>query len=83
MLLSHSLASGNHKPNLFFYEFEVCFFFFFLSFFVFRAVHMAYGGSQARGQIINMAASLHHSHSNMGSKLCLQPTLQLTATPDP
>ena len=29
---------------------------------------MAYGGSQARGQIGAVAASLHHSHSNMGSE---------------
>ena len=29
---------------------------------------MAYGGSQARGQIGAVAASLHHSHSNRGSK---------------
>ena len=27
--------------------------------------------------------NLHHSHSNAGSQLCLQPTPQLTATPDP
>ena len=26
----------------------------------------------------NIAAGLHHSHSNVGSKICLQPTLQLT-----
>ena len=31
----------------------------------------AYGGSQARGLIRAAAASLHHSHSNAGSKLCL------------
>ena len=28
---------------------------------------MAYGGSQAQGRIGAAAASLHHSHSNMGS----------------
>ena len=39
----------------------------------------AYGGSQARGQIRATAAGLHHSHSNAGS----EPTLQLSATPDP
>ena len=43
----------------------------------------AYGGSQARGQIGSVAASLRKSHSNVGSKSCLQPTPQLTATPDP
>ena len=40
---------------------------------------MAYGGSQARGQIRDMAAGLQHSHSNSESELCLRPTLQLTA----
>ena len=41
-------------------------FFFFFGFF-FRAAPMAYGGSQARGQIGATAASLHHSHSNTRS----------------
>ena len=50
---------------------------------LFRAVPSAYGGSQARGRIEAVAAGPHHSHSNMGSKLHLQPTPQLTATPDP
>ena len=44
---------------------------------------MAYGGSQARGQIRAAAASLHHNHSNTGSKLSLKPTLQLMERPDP
>ena len=44
---------------------------------------MTYGGSQARGQIGAVAAGLHHSHSNAGSELCLQPTPHLTATMDP
>ena len=37
-------------------------------------VPVAYGSFQARGQIRATAAGLHHSHSNMGSKLCLCPT---------
>ena len=41
---------------------------------------MAYGSSQARGGIGATAASLHHSHSNAGSDLRLQPTPQLLAT---
>ena len=53
-----------------------------LSFF-FRAVLVAYGGSQARGQIGAMAASLRHRRSNTGSKLPLWPTPQLTAVLDP
>ena len=56
---------------------------FFLFFFLFRAAPRAYGSSQARGLIEATAASLHHYHSNMGSKLHLQSTPQLTATPDP
>ena len=54
------------------------FFFFFL-----RAAPMSYGGSQARGRIGATAASLGHSHSNARSKLCLRPTPQLMAMPDP
>ena len=40
-----------------------CFLFFF-----FRATPSAHGGSQARGRIGAAAASLHYSHSNVGSK---------------
>ena len=57
-----------------------------LFFFVFcplRAAPMAYGGSQARGLIGTLAAGLHLSHSNAGSEPRLQPTPQLTVTPDP
>ena len=44
---------------------------------------MAYGDSQARGQIGAVAAGLLQSHSNAGPKLHLQPTPQLMATLDP
>ena len=44
------------------------FFFFFLSFCLFRATPEACGGSQARGLIGGVATSLHHSHSNSGSE---------------
>jgi len=40
---------------------------------------MTYGRSQAGGPIRATAASLHHSHSNVGSKPHLRPTPQLTA----
>ena len=43
---------------------------------------VAYGSSQARGRIRAAAASLWHSHSNMGSEPHLWPVLQL-AMPDP
>ena len=44
------------------------------------AAPAAYGGSQARGRIVAVAADLHDS--NAGSEPRLQPTPQLTATPD-
>ena len=66
---------------------RLVFFFFFFCLFVFlsfsRAALAAYGGSQARGLIRAIAAGLHHSRSNSGSMLHLQPTPQLTAMPDP
>ena len=43
--------------------------FFFL--FLFRAIPLAHGISQARGRIGAAATSLHHSHSNVGSETCL------------
>jgi len=46
------------------------------------AAPSAYGGSQARGQIGAVATGLRQSHSNAGSEPSLQPTPQLTATPD-
>ena len=52
-------------------------------FFLFRAELAAYGGSQARGQMRAVVTGLHHSHSHTRSELCLQPTPQLTAMPDP
>ena len=56
----------------------------FFFFWVFsRAAPTAYGDSQARGLIGAVAAGLCPSHSNTGSKPRLQPTPQLTATPDP
>ena len=55
----------------------ICFFFFFL-----RASSVAYGGSQARGQMRAVVAGLSHSHSNARSELCLWPAPQLTATAD-
>ena len=60
------------------------FFFFFWGLFAISwSVPTAYGGSQTSGLIRAVAAGLHHSHSNAGSKPHLQPTPQLTETPDP
>ena len=47
-----------------------------------RAVNVAYGGSQARDLIGAVVTGLRQSHSNVGSEPHLQPTPQLTATPD-
>ena len=44
---------------------------------------MAYGSSQARGQIGAVAASLCNSHSNAESEPHLRSTPQLVAMPDP
>ena len=46
---------------------------------------MAYASSQARDWIAAVAAGLRHSHSHSqaGSKPCLQPTAWLKARPDP
>ena len=52
------------------------------SFLLFRVTPRAYGNSQARGSIGAAAAGLCHSHRNTRSKLCLQPTPQLTAMPE-
>ena len=46
----------------------VFFLFHFVLFLLYRAAPAAYGGSQARGQIGAIAASLHHSHSNARSE---------------
>ena len=56
---------------------------FFFVFSLFRAIPTAYGGSQARSLIGAVAAGLYHSHSQARSEPRLQPTPQLTATPDP
>ena len=56
---------------------------YFFFFCLFRAVPTAYGGSLARGRIGAVAASLHHSHGNAGSKLHLCASPQLVAMLDP
>ena len=57
------------------------FFFFFPP--LFRTTALAYGSSQARGQIRASDAGLGHGHSNLGSDMHLQPTPELTAMLDP
>ena len=58
------------------------FFFFFVFLLFLWAAPAAYGGSQARGLIGAVATGLRQSHSNAVSEPRLQPTPQLTATPD-
>ena len=55
----------------------------YLSISLFRATPTAHGSSPARGWTKAVAAGLHHSHSNEGSKTRLWPIPQLTAMPDP
>ena len=52
-------------------------------FFFFWATPATYGSSQPRGQIAAAAAGPRHSHSHAGSRVCLQPSPQLTAVLDP
>ena len=58
--------------------------FFFCLFAFSRATPATHGGSQARGPIGAVDTGLHQQgHSNVGSEPCLQPTPELTGTPDP
>ena len=61
--------------------FLFCFVFVFVL--LFRAAPAACGSSQARGLIRAVVTSLHLRHNNLASELRLQPTPQLTASPDP
>ena len=65
------------------YSAQLRFFFFFVFLPFYRAALTAYGDSQARDPVGAVAAGLHQRHGNAGSELCLQPTPQLIATPDP
>ena len=60
---------GEKYPGFLRISFFLSFFLFFCLFAFFRAISMAYGGSQARGLIRDVAASHSHSHSNARSKL--------------
>ena len=77
--MNYPVYSAN---NVFFPKGFILFYLFCL-FAISRVAPMAYGGSQARGQIGATAASLCQSHSNTGFEPYLQPTTQLMAMPDP
>ena len=49
----------------------------------FNDMPVAYGGSQAKGLIRAVAASLHQNHSNARSETSLKTTPELMAMPDP
>ena len=74
----HVLATVNSAAM----NMRVHVFFFFVVVVISWAAPAAYGGSQARGPIGAVATGLRQSHSNPGSEPRLQPTPQLTATPD-
>ena len=59
---------------------HLIFFFFYV---LFRAALLHVDVPRLGVEIAATAASLHHSHSNMGFEPRLQPTPQLTAMPDP
>ena len=81
---TNSRYSANLIAITFLFFFSFLFFSFLLfSFLLFQTAATAYGGSQARSQIGDTVASLHHSHSNVGSELHLQTTPQPTAIQDP
>ena len=86
--LDHFLVddeNGDYQPS---FKCLMCwklfyFFFLFIYLLLFRAIPMAYGGSQDRGPIGVIAADLYHSHSNARSEPHLRPTPQLMAVLDP
>ena len=71
------------KSTYFIYLYILFYFILFFVFLPFLGPFPQHGGSQARGLISVVATGLCQSHSNVGSKLCLGPTPQLMATPDP
>ena len=75
-------SMSESPPRINWILFFIYLLFIFLIFYLFRATHLVYRGSQARGLIGATTSSLCHSHSNTGSEPCLWHTPQLTATPD-
>ena len=74
--LLNNLGLRESKPENWVRSYD--FLFFFCLFVFSRTAPTAYGGSQAKGHIGAIAAGPCQSHSNMGSKPCLQSTSQLT-----
>ena len=77
-----SAVQMNYDVSHVIFNFLTFYFFIYLFiylFCLFRAAPVAYGGSQARGLIRAVAASLRQSHINARSEPSLQPAQQLTA----
>ena len=64
------LPEDNTGENLdnFGYSNDVLFIYLFQNFVLFMATPVAYGSSQAKGQIAAAASGLHHNHSNARSE---------------
>ena len=67
-LYTFTLKDDYHNPSKMYPLTHIVNFFFNL---LFKATPEADGGSQARGRIRSTAASLYHSHGNVGSEPCL------------
>ena len=78
---SHSLPGATRftKSMMLFYPYKEALLSFF---FFFTATPTAYRSFQSRSEIRAATVGLCHSHSNTGSELHLQPTLQLVAMLD-
>ena len=64
-----------------FYYYYYYYYYYYWSFLPFLGLlPLAYGSSQARGQIGAVAAGLHHNHSNARPEPRLRPAPQLTTT---
>ena len=74
-VLSSDLKTGNQISNWAMFA-ALYYYFFFFVFCLFRAAPAAYGGSQARGRIRAVAASLLQNYSNVRSEPHLWPTPQ-------
>ena len=76
VLISQCLLYDSSFKNKLYWHFNVNFLF--PTIVIFRAAPMAYGSSQARGQIRATVGGLHHIQSNTRSEPHLWPTPQLT-----
>ena len=76
------VVARKEKTSMFVMYISLFYFILFCLLAISWAAPTAYVGSQARGLIVAEVSNLRQSHSNSGSEPRLQPTPQLTATPD-